>query len=112
MLTMIDDATSRVCSRFSAEETTWDAARLLQQWIAAFGVPVALYTDWKNVYVRKPTPTEQAHGIPAVTAFGAMCARLDIAIIGADSPQAKGRVERSHGTDQDRLIKGLRLAGV
>lgn len=112
LMTMIDDATGTVLSRFSDEETTWDAARLLRGWLERYGIPRQLYTDWKNVYIRKQTDRERLLGLPAVTAFGAMCERLDITIIGASSPQAKGRVERSHGTDQDRLVKELRLASI
>ena len=53
-----------------------------------------------------------AIGEAAVTQFGRMCAKLGIEIIAASSPQAKGRVERAHGTHQDRLVKKLRLAGI
>jgi transposase len=73
-----------------------------------YGVPRALYTDWKNVYLREPTQKEVLHGTPARTQFGGMCGRLGIKIIAASSPQAKGRVERHHGTHQDRLVKKLR----
>jgi hypothetical protein len=51
-------------------------------------------------------------GEPAVTQFRRMCAKLGIEIIAANSPQAEGRVERAHGTQQDRLMKKLRLAGI
>jgi hypothetical protein len=71
-------------------------------------VPVALYTDWKNVYVREATEKELLRGEVPVTQFGRMCERLEIRIIAANSPQAKGRVERNHGTHQDRLVKKLR----
>jgi hypothetical protein len=71
-------------------------------------VPRALYTDWKNVYVREPTAKERLHGKPSLTQFGRMCERLGIKIIAAGSPEAKGRVERNHGTHQDRLVKKLR----
>jgi hypothetical protein len=71
------------------------------------GVPLALYTDWKNVYVREATEKEQLHGKVPVTRFGRMCQKLDIKIIAANSPQAKGRVERGNGTHQDRLIKKM-----
>lgn len=111
-MTMVDDATSRTLLRFSAEETTWAAAQVLQAWIAEHGVPRALYTDWKNVYLRAPTLNERARGEMPLTQFGRMCAKLGIQIIGAASPQAKGRVERGHGTHQDRLIKKLRLARI
>lgn len=70
-------------------------------------MPLALYTDWKNVYLREPTEKELLHGKAAVTQFGRMCQKLDIRIIAANSPQAKGRVERGHGTQQDRLIKKM-----
>ena len=76
------------------------------------GIPQALYCDWKNVYKRKPTSREEIEGIEPETQFGRMCAKLGIRIIAASSPQAKGRVERRHGTHQDRLIKKMRLAGI
>jgi hypothetical protein len=85
---------------------------VLQAWIAAYGVPRALYTDWKNVYKRAPTVKESACGEEAFTHFGRMCQKLDIVIIGAASPRAKGRIERNHGTQQDRLIKKMRLLGI
>jgi transposase len=112
LMHMVDDATTTVLGRFSQEETTWAAARVLRSWIERYGVPRALYTDWKNVYVRPPNAQERLHGEPAVTQFGRMCAQLGIRIIAASSPQAKGRVERTHGTHQDRLVKKLRLAGI
>ena len=92
-----------------AEETIWAAAGVLRAWIETYGVPQALYTDWKNVYVREPTEKEQLRGEVPVTQFGRMCERLGIRIIAASSPEAKGRVERNHGTHQDRLVKKLRL---
>ncbi|MES2176236.1 MAG: ISNCY family transposase [Gemmatimonadota bacterium] len=112
MMALVDDATSTTLLQFGAEETTWAAVALLRAWIDAHGVPRALYTDWKNVYKREPTVNERARGDTPYTAFGRMCQKLDIAIIGAASPQAKGRVERSHGTQQDRLIKKMRLRGI
>jgi len=90
------------------EETIWAAAGVLRAWIEEHGVPQALYTDWKNVYKRKATPTEQLRGKVPLTQFGRMCQKLGIEIIAASSPQAKGRVERIHGVHQDRFIKKLR----
>jgi transposase len=112
LMHMVDDATSEALGWFSQEETIWAAAGVLRRWIERYGVPQALYTDWKNVYVRPPNAEERERGEPAVTQFGRMCAKLGIRIIAASSPQAKGRVERAHGTHQDRLVKKLRLAGV
>jgi len=111
-LNMADDATAKALGRFSEQETTWAAAGVLRRWIERYGIPLALYTDWKNVYVRPPNAGERMRGEAAVTQFGRMCAKLDIRIIAASSPQAKGRVERAHGTHQDRLVKKLRLAGI
>jgi transposase len=112
LLTMVDDATSHSLGRFSQAETIWDAVAVLRLWIAAHGVPLALYTDWKNVYVREGTEAELAAGEVPRTQFGRMCHALGIRIIAASSPQAKGRVERNHGTHQDRLVKKLRRLGI
>jgi transposase len=112
LMHMVDDATGQAQGWFSAEESIWAAVAVLRRWIERYGVPQALYTDWKNVYVRPPNAQERMRGEPAVTQFGRMCAKLGIEIIAASSPQAKGRVERAHGTHQDRLVKKLRLAGI
>jgi transposase len=112
LLTLVDDATGRSHGRFSAQETIWAAAAVLRDWIERYGVPQALYTDWKNVYVRQPTDEERLTETEPLTQFGRMCAQLGIRIIPASSPQAKGRIERNHGTHQDRLVKKLRRRGI
>ena len=112
LMNLVDDATGRTLARLGAEETIWAAADVLRRWIEAYGVPLALYTDWKNVYVRVPNAEEQVTGAVPLTQFGRMCASLGIQIIAASSPQAKGRVERNHGTHQDRLVKKLRRLGI
>src|ERR1700693_1353860 len=112
LMNLVDDATGRTLARLGDEETIWAAAAVLRRWIEAYGVPLALYTDWKNVYVRVPTAEEQVTGAVPLTQFGRMCADLGIQIIAASSPQAKGRVERNHGTHQDRLVKKLRRLGI
>ena len=113
LMTMVDDATSRTLLSMVREETTWAAANVLKAWISEYGVPQALYTDWKNVYKRVPTSNEFSRGETAVfTQFGRMCEKLGIEVIPASTPQAKGRVERAHGTHQDRLVKKLRLKGI
>jgi hypothetical protein len=112
LLTLVDDATGRSLGRFGAQETIWAAVRVLRDWIERFGIPRALYTDWKNVYVRVANAEERATGAEPLTQFGRMCATLGIQIIAASSPQAKGRIERNHGTQQDRLVKKLRRKGI
>jgi transposase len=108
LLTLVDDATGRSLGRFGAQETIWAAVGILRTWINQYGIPRALYTDWKNVYVRRPNQEERVTGAEPLTQFGRMCAALGIKIIPASSPQAKGRIERHHGTHQDRLVKKLR----
>ena len=108
LMNMVDDATGTTLCRMGEEETIWAAVGVLKGWIGRYGVPKALYTDWKNVYVREQNAGERQRGEEPVTQFGRMCQRLGIQIIAASSPQAKGRVERNHGTHQDRLVKKLR----
>ena len=108
LMNLVDDATSTILCRLGEQETIWAAVGVLDAWMEKYGVPRALYTDWKNVYVREPTAKELLHGTPGLTQFGRMCERLGIKIIAAGSPQAKGRVERSHGTYQDRMVKKMR----
>ena len=112
LLTLVDDATGRSLGHFGPQETIWAAVAILRAWMARYGVPRALYTDWKNVYVRRPNQEERETGAAPLTQFGRMCAQLAIQIIPASSPQAKGRVERHHGTHQDRLVKKLRRRGI
>ena len=112
LLTLVDDATGTTLGQFGAQETIWAAVAVLRAWIVRYGLPRALYTDWKNVYVRPPNQMERVTGAEPLTQFGRMCATLGIQIIPASSPQAKGRVERNHGTQQDRLVKKLRRRGI
>jgi len=108
LMNLVDDATSTTLCRLGEQETIWAAVGVLRAWIEKYGVPRALYTDWKNVYVREPTQKEILQGKSSLTQFGRMCEHLGIKIIAAGSPEAKGRVERNHGTHQDRLVKKLR----
>ncbi len=114
LMVMIDDATGIRMSLFSEEETTEAAMKLLWMWIARYGVPRALYTDKKNVFVASEKDRQNARleGREALTQFGCSCKKLGIKIVRAHSPQAKGRVERSNGVYQDRLVKELRLEGI
>lgn len=114
LMKLIDDATSKRMARLSEQETIFSAMELLQQWIKGYGIPRFLYTDKKNVYVVDEKTRERAadSGEEVLTQFGRACKKLGIEIITAHSPEAKGRVERSHGTYQDRFVKELRLAGI
>jgi transposase len=108
LIDMVDDATNTTLAQMGEEETIWAVADTLRAWIERYGVPLALYVDWKNLYKRSATAKERLRGEEPVTQFGRMCAKLGIEVIAANSPQAKGRVERVHGTHQDRLVKKLR----
>lgn len=111
LMHMVDDATSRRLGHLDEEETILAAMTVLWQWIDRYGIPRALYTDKKNVYVADEKLRERAadSGEEVLTQFGRACKKLGIEIITAHSPQAKGRVERGHGLYQDRLVKELRL---
>jgi hypothetical protein len=105
-ITLIDDATKTRLSRFFGEETLFGAMTVLKIWIETYGIPESLYCDNKNAFVliREPTDKELLNGITRPKShFGRACDRLGIEVITANSPQAKGRVERNHGVDQDRL---------
>ena len=109
LMHMIDDATSHLLARFYEADTALNHMDLLRRWLQAFGRPLALYTDRHSIF------EVQAKGeaLPdAQTQFGRALAELDIELIRARSPQAKGRVERSFGTAQDRVVKEMRLAKV
>jgi hypothetical protein len=115
LVEFVDDATGRAYGRFYAEETTEAVMDCLARYVARHGLPRALYVDKDSIYVvnnREPTGAEILERREPVTQFGRAVAELGVTIIVADSPQAKGRVERVHGTHQDRLVKLLRLEGV
>ena len=108
LIDLVDDATSTTRAHVGEQETIWAVADALRAWIERYGVPLALYVDWKNLYRRPATPGERLRGEEPITQLGRMCAKLGIEVIAANSPQAKGRVERQHGTHQDRLVKKMR----
>jgi transposase len=112
LMNMVDDASATTLGRIGAQESTWTAARVLRSWIEKYGVPLGLYTDWQAVYLLEPTEKQLRSGEGSVTQFGRMCEQLGIRIMAATSPQAKGRVERNHGTHQDRLVKKLRRENI
>jgi transposase len=115
LITLIDDATKTRLSQFFEQETMFGTMTVLKLWILTYGIPMALYCDKKNAFVltREPTDKELLSGITDPKShFGRACDKLGIEVIAANSAQAKGRVERNHGVDQDRLVKELRLAGI
>lgn len=114
LMVVIDDATGRMDGRFYSGETLVGAMDVLRRWCVCFGVPQSLYVDRAGIYRcdREPTLEElENHRLP-VTQFGRAMKELDVRLILAKSPQAKGRVERANQTLQDRLVKELRLAGI
>lgn len=109
LITMIDDATGRLLARFYPAGTVQTHMALLGRWLRQYGRPLALYTDRHSIF--EPHEKGQPLADPdAKTQFGRALEELDIELIRAHSPQAKGRVERSFGTAQDRWVKELRLA--
>ncbi len=114
LIALIDDATSRMWGRFTAQDTTEENLRTLQGWLRRYGRPLAHYTDKASIFRKagpQPLP-EQLRGDPLRTQFGRALHELGIEWIAAHSPQAKGRIERLFETLQDRLVKEMRLAGI
>ena len=119
LIAMIDDATSRLFARFVRHDSTEENMKLLWSYVENFGRPVAFYTDKASLF-RSTPKTHRKHTelnrderepLPP-TQIGRALRELEITWIAAHSPQAKGRVERNFGTAQDRLVKGMRVAGV
>lgn len=107
LISLIDDATSRVLARFYHAGTVETHMDLLGRWLRKHGRPLALYTDRHSIF----EPQDKGRALTeGVTQFGRALSELGIELIRAHSPQAKGRVERSFGTAQDRWVKELRLA--
>ncbi|HCA78263.1 MAG TPA: ISNCY family transposase [Bacteroidetes bacterium] len=105
LLVSIDDASNRVMLRFTPTEDTLHVLSFWRDYVARFGIPGEVYTDRDSVYYDN-------NNTKHLTAFGLAMTRLGVHLIHAHSPQAKGRVERSNRTHQDRLIKYLREQNV
>lgn len=114
LIALIDDATSRIWGRFAEHDSTEENLQTLGGWLRRYGRPVAHYTDRNSIFrtTRPAQWAEQLRGDPARTQFGRALNELGIAWIAAQSPQAKGRIERLFETLQDRLVKEMRLAGI
>jgi len=118
LIAMIDDATSRLFARFVRHDSTEENMKLLRSYLEKFGRPIAFYTDKASLFQTaekhkrdEPGVEKDAVEMPP-TQIGRALRELGITWIAAHSPQAKGRVERNFKTAQDRLVKGLRVAGV
>ncbi len=113
LVAMIDDATSRAYARFVEQDSTEENLRVLWEYLEGWGRPVEFYTDKHSMFtVNRPRQEAEDEAWPeALTQIGRALRELGIGWIAAHSPQAKGRIERFFGTAQDRLVKGLRLAG-
>lgn len=107
---MIDDATNRIELLFAEAETTRAYMDLLERWLGKHGRPRSWYTDRHRVFHAEATDAAEGHKVRTHTQFSRALEQLEIGLILANSPQAKGRVERLWGTAQDRLVKELRLA--
>lgn len=114
LMVMIDDATGRMLGRFYEGESLAAAMDAFGRWCRLHGIPRALYVDRAGIYRcdREPTVEELTGGKRPATQFGRAMKELDVRLIMARSPQAKGRVERANATMQDRLVKELKLAGI
>jgi hypothetical protein len=111
LLVFIDDATSRIMHlRFEEAETTFGYFRCVKDYVLQYGCPVAFYTDRYGVFT--VNRADKLSGPLGITQFQRAMRELKIEIILANSPQAKGRVERANQTMQDRLIKEMRLKGI
>jgi len=105
----IDDATSRVYGRFYGYEGTIPAMDSFKRYIKKYGIPMSVYCDKHTTYKSPAKPSEDEEPL---SEFGRALTELGVEIIHANSPQAKGRVERLFKTLQDRLVKEMRLKGV
>jgi transposase len=110
LVALVDDATSRIVgARFYSTETTRAYMELMKEYIKLHGCPMAIYSDKHSIF-RQTNEAVRDQG--KLTNLGKALSELDIELICANSPQAKGRVERCFGTLQDRWVKELQLAGV
>lgn len=115
LLGFLDDATRKVpVAEFFPTEDAHGYFHLLRRLLRRYGIPLSFYGDKHGVFVRNDdhwTVEEQLAGKRQPTQFGRALAQLGVTYIPANSPQAKGRIERLWGTFQDRLTSELRLAG-
>ncbi len=110
LLVCIDDATGQLMElRFGEAETTFNYFEVIESYLRHHGKPLALYSDKLGVF-RVNLPNDLSGS--GTTQFTRAMYQLDIEVICANTPQAKGRVERANQTLQDRLPKEMRLRGI
>ncbi len=114
LMVMVDDATNQMRARFFEEETTRASYDVVEGWVRKHGLMGSLYVDRDSIYRCEGVASiaEQLAGKQPQTQFGRAMEGLGVDLILANSPQAKGRVERMNGVLQDRLVKEMRLAGL
>jgi len=114
LMGMIDDASNDVFARFYTHEGTVPAMDCFRQYTKQYGLPLAIYLDKHTTYrsPKKLTIEDELEGQKPMSHFQRGLNELDVQLIFAHSPQAKGRIERLFNTLQDRLIKEMRLAKV
>lgn len=110
----IDDATSKRFARFYRYEGTLPAFDSLKRYIRRYGIPKSIYLDKHSTYksTARPTTEDELNNREQSSQLERAAHELGIEIIHANSPQAKGRAERSFKTYQDRLVKDMRLRGI
>lgn len=109
-----DDATGRVFARFYDHEGTMPAMESFKRYMEAYGLPLSLYLDKHTTYksTGKPTVQDELNNTKPLSEFERALKELGVEVIHANSPQAKGRIERLFGTLQDRLVKEMGLRGI
>lgn len=112
LIAMIDDATSRLHARFAPSDTGRANRELIASYIERFGRMGALYVDRASHFQSQTRKRAMSDKPPMSSVIKQALDQLDIKLIPALSPQAKGRVERLFGTLQDRLLKEMRVAGI
>ena len=115
LISAVDDATSQILwAEFFEHNGVLENLAVVRDLVAKYGLPASLYTDHHTIFFlcEEDALAAQERGEEGLTQFGRVMKRLGIEMIPAGSPQAKGRVERSYRTLQDRLLKELRLDGI
>lgn len=114
LMAYIDDATSKVYGRFYEYEGTIPAMDSFKRYIRKYGIPMSVYMDKHTTYksTAEPSIEDEINGTTPLSEFGRALTELEVEIIHAHSPQAKGRIERLFKTLQDRLVKEMTIRGI